>query len=132
VTRQARCQCGGVRIACEGEPVRVSVCHCFDCQRRSGSAFAAQARFPRSRVQLAGETREFVRIADSGRRAFQSFCPTCGTGVAYYLEDAPELLAIPLGLFADPAFPQPAFSVWESRKHPWVTIPGERVEHRQD
>ena len=32
--RTATCRCGQLQVTCEGEPVRVSVCHCLDCQRR--------------------------------------------------------------------------------------------------
>ena len=35
--RVATCRCGRVQAVCVGDPVRVSVCHCLDCQRRSGS-----------------------------------------------------------------------------------------------
>jgi hypothetical protein len=41
----------------------------------------------------------------------------------------PELIAVALGAFADPDFPGPYFSVWEQRKHAWVTITGDEVEH---
>ena len=30
---------GQLTASCTGEPVRVSVCHCLDCQKRTGSAF---------------------------------------------------------------------------------------------
>ena len=43
--RHASCSCGQLRIETSGEPFRVSVCHCLNCKRRSGSAFAVQARF---------------------------------------------------------------------------------------
>ena len=29
----------------------------------------------------------------------------------------------PVGAFADPTFPPPTFSVYEARKHGWVTLP---------
>lgn len=132
MTRSAECQCGGIRVLCEGEPMRVSVCHCLACQRRSGSAFAVQARYHRSQIRLIGQTREFVRTADSGNRVFQQFCPRCGTGVTYHLEDAPEIVAVAVGLFADPEFPRPGVSVYESRKYPWVTMTGSGIEHRGD
>jgi hypothetical protein len=48
--------------------------------------------------------------------------------VYYYALDNDPHIAIPVGAFADPAFPPPAFSVYEERKHRWVTIPGD-VEH---
>ena len=47
----------------------------------------------------------------------------------YYWTDA-ELIAVPIGAFADPSFPPPAVSVWESRRHPWVSVPAaDRDDH---
>lgn len=129
MTRVAECQCGAVRAVCEGEPVRISVCHCLACQRRSGSAFAAQARFPVEGVVVTGETGAFVRVADSGTKASFHFCRACGSTIAYRIEDQPDLIAIPLGAFADPSFPAPRFSVYEERKHAWTIVLGEEVEH---
>ena len=97
VVRTAECRCGAVVARCEGEPVRVSVCHCLACQRRSGSAFAAQARFPSAQVTVSGETHAYVRTADSGRTITYRFCPTCGSTVAYDNEMWPGLTAVPLG-----------------------------------
>ena len=128
--RIAQCRCGAVQARCAGEPVRVSVCHCLDCQRRSGSAFAAQVRFPIGDVAISGETRSYVHVGDSGNKASFDFCPACAATIAYTLESWPEVIAIPIGAFADPDFsPHPAFSVYENRKHRWVEIRGDDVEH---
>jgi hypothetical protein len=129
MTRTATCRCGAVTVTCEGEPVRISACHCLACKQRSGSAFAAQARFPNAQVRVAGETRTWTRIADSGNPVHYRFCPTCGSTVAYALERDPDVIAVPMGNFADPGFPAPRFSVWEKRKHDWVAILGDEVEH---
>ncbi len=90
--------------------------------------FGAQARFPATSVTVSGESREYVRAGDSGRRLRFRFCPECGSTVLYTIEDLPEIVAIPLGAFADPSFPAPRFSVYEDRKHAWVAVP-EDVEH---
>ncbi|WP_374472271.1 GFA family protein [Phenylobacterium sp.] len=127
--RVAACRCGALRAECRGEPVRVSVCHCLACQARTGSAFAVQARWPQDQVSLSGEFREWSRTGDSGGRATYRFCPACGSTLAYVNEGMPGLIAIPVGAFADPGFPPPRFSVWETRKHPWVAVLGEAVEH---
>jgi hypothetical protein len=118
-----------LRAACAGDPVRVSVCHCLDCRKRSGSAFAAQVRFPASAVTIEGEERDFVRIGDSGNRATFRFCPGCGSTIAYSVDTEPENIAIPLGLFDEGAFPLPAYSVYEGRKFPWVAIAGPGIDH---
>ena len=48
----ASCHCGKLVLTCTGEPAKVSLCHCFDCQRRTGSLFSVAAFFPRDRVEL--------------------------------------------------------------------------------
>lgn len=129
MTRRATCACGALAVDCAGDPVRVSVCHCLDCQRRSGSAFAAQARFPTEHVIVTGEARQWRRVGSSGSAAMYHFCGRCGSTLFYVLERQPDMVAVALGAFADPQFPAPAFSVYEARRHPWVAITGEGVEH---
>jgi hypothetical protein len=128
ITRNASCSCGQLRLVAEGEPLRVSVCHCLACQRRTGSAFGLQARFARERVQIAGDSRQYVRISDEGEPRTFGFCPECGATVYLVTGSAPDVVAVPVGAFADPDFPAPSFSVWESSKHAWVTLPP-HVEH---
>jgi hypothetical protein len=53
--------------------VRVSVCHCLDCQKRTGSAFSAQARWPEERVAIEGESKTWAHFADSGNRITHHF-----------------------------------------------------------
>lgn len=120
-TREAACSCGQLRVEVEGDPVRVSVCHCLACQRRTGSAFGYQARWPVGSARITGEAREYVRVSDEGEERRFYFCAGCG-GTVYYFTDS-EYVAIPVGALADPEFPEPQFSVWEARKHAWVTLP---------
>jgi len=129
-TRQASCACGQLRLTCDGEPVRISICHCLDCQRRTGSVFGAQARFQREQVSIDGRANEFVRVADSGTPITFRCCPSCGSTVYWTLGTAPDLIAVPIGAFADPSFPLPTVSVYERRRHPWVALPDTIAEHR--
>jgi len=133
-TRAASCRCGQLTATATGEPVRLSVCHCLNCKKRSGSAFAVQARWPSAQVAIDGESKSFVKVADSGNRATFHFCPECGSDVYYEIDGKfddkfNDLIAVPLGAFDDPFFLTPAFSVWENRKHEWVEIVGDGVEH---
>lgn len=126
--RIAACSCGQLQAQVVGEPVRVSVCHCLACQRRTGSVFGAQARFPREAVTIVGTGSEYARVGDEGTKCTFSFCPNCGSTVYYTPEAFPDAISIPVGAFADPSFPAPDFSVYEERMHAWVRIPG-NVEH---
>jgi hypothetical protein len=128
--RTASCRCGQLTATATGEPVRVSVCHCLDCKKRSGSAFAVQARWPAEQVAIEGRSKSWVNIADSGNRITFHFCPECGSDVHYEIDGKFDgLVAVPVGAFDDSYVLKPRFSVWEKRKHDWVEILGEGVEH---
>lgn len=129
--RLATCRCGLVRAICTGAPLRVSVCHCHDCQRRSGSAFAVEARFAEDRVTLDGALRRWSATGGSGATTTYHFCSTCGSTLAYADDARPGEVAIPVGAFADNDFPPPTVSGWEQDRHPWVAITGDDVDHRE-
>ena len=77
--RTAMCSCGSLRLKIKGEPARVVICHCFQCQRRSGSVFSDNAYFPRAALlTVEGEVRDFSRPTERGGRVTFHFCPKCG------------------------------------------------------
>ena len=123
VLREAACSCGQLRATVRGEPLRISVCHCHACQRRTGSVFGMQARFARAGATFSGDSTHWSRTGESGGTATFHFCPRCGAIVWYELEGFPEVVAIPVGAFADETFPPPRISVYENRRHPWVRMP---------
>ena len=120
VVRIAQCQCGALSIRCAGDAARVSMCHCIACQRRTGSVFAANSRFSRDQVTMAGPATAWTRMADSGNAVTAWFCPTCGSTVYWELAGFPDVIAVAQGLFADPAYPAPTVAVWEETRHPWT------------
>ena len=123
---EATCSCGALRAVAHGDPVRVSACHCLACQRRTGSAFGVQARYHPDAVEVSGESRVWERASDDDGevRSFR-FCPICGAIVYYTYEGDDEVVVIPVGAFADPAFTAPSRFVYSERRHPWVSLAGE-------
>jgi hypothetical protein len=127
--REATCSCGKLRATVTGEPISVGVCHCLDCQRRTGGPFAQQARWTGEHVTIEGHSTQYTRHKDDGGAPCTfSFCPECGATVFFQNADRPEVYAIPVGAFADPGFPPPQRSTWEERRHAWVRMPDE-IEH---
>ena len=130
--REAACSCGQLQVTVRGDPIRVAMCHCLECQRRTGSIFGVQAFYLREQVRLAkGIAKRYARRADSGRTVTFNFCPECG-GTVFFgnPSNAPELIAVAVGMFADPDFEKPRHSVWEKRQHPWTTaIAEQQIEH---
>lgn len=131
-TRIAACSCGQLRLTCKGEPERISICHCLECQKRTGSVFAVQARFPRRAVTIEGQASHWSRRGDSGGSATFNFCATCGSTVCWVPDAAPKLIYVAVGAFADPNFPPPRVSVYEERQHPWALAAGALpLEHQR-
>src|ERR1700761_3161976 len=112
-TRIASCSCGQLRLTCEGEPVRISICHCLECQKRTGNVFATQARYARAGVTIEGRSTRWTRHGDSGGAATFHFCPVCGATVYWEPDSMPDFVSVAVGAFADPGFPPPHVSVYE-------------------
>ncbi len=125
--RLARCACGGLQATCLGEPSRVSMCHCKDCQRRTGSTFSIAAFFPREAVAVHGAERTYTRGSLAGPPVTFHFCPDCGSSVWWEPARMPHLVGVAVGAFADAGFPCPEQSVWTKDKHEWIALPAEMV-----
>jgi hypothetical protein len=61
-----------------------------------------------------------------------NFCPECGGTAFWEAEQRPDLIAVAVGMFADPHFDKPAHSVWERRQHPWtMAISEQKIDHSE-
>jgi hypothetical protein len=120
-TRRAACNCGELEIVCEGEPVRISICNCLECQRRTGAVFSNQAWFSQQQItSISGASTQFTRRSDAGRLVTFRFCPRCGSTVYWEGEGFPGHIAVAVGSFADPSFPAPTSSGREATRHHWL------------
>ncbi|MCF3642831.1 GFA family protein [Rhizobium sp. TRM95111] len=75
-----RCHCGFVTYEVEIDPGEVSICHCTDCQRLTGSPYRVTAPTHRDRLRLTGNAPNlYLKVGDNGRTRLQYFCPRCGS-----------------------------------------------------
>ena len=121
------CRCGRLKATCTGAPKRNSVCHCFTCKQRTGSAFAWNATFARGQVAIDGESRVFETLSAEGRWSRMHFCPTCGITVYYEIETRPDMVSVPAGDFPTLDFPEPGVEVFGERRNAWVRIAPEEA-----
>jgi len=129
---EARCQCGSLTATIDdGAEPTIILCHCLDCQRRTGSHYGSIAYYPGEAVALVGEAREFTRPTDAGNTFTSGFCPRCGSTVYARASRLPEITGITVGTIADPAFPRPLRSVYEQSRHHWLTLPDDMGHHPQ-
>jgi hypothetical protein len=72
-TRHAACSCGQLHLTIEGEPSRISMCHCLECQRRTGAVISNQSRFRREQVTFAGKATAWMLSSRKRQRTDLSF-----------------------------------------------------------
>jgi hypothetical protein len=101
------------------------MCHCAECQRRTGSLFGVSAYFDKNEAKTTGDSTLYERRSDSGRYIRNYFCPSCGTTVHWVAEFNQDLVGVAAGCFTDAEFPAPTRSVFEKGKHRWVQIPSD-------
>ena len=122
IMRQAYCSCRQLAVVASGEPLKVSVCHCRECQRRTGSAFGVAVFYKTGQVATSGNHQAFMRLGDSGKKLEFRFCPACGSTVYWIADFRPDLVAVALGCFEDPSTVWPTQSVYETTQLAWVSL----------
>lgn len=106
------------------------MCHCLDCQRRTGSAFSVAVFYQRDRIAVeSGITNSYERDSASGFAVEFHFCVRCGSNVYWEPRRMPELIGVAFGAFADPKFTQPTQSTWSRDKHAWLVLPDNMTEY---
>src|SRR5215510_4284866 len=100
------CLCGALRYETEGDPVRVTICHCRFCQRATGAGHMIEPIFTLANFRiLSGAPSIYeLRSAGSGKLVLVHFCSTCGTKLWLTFERFPEVLGVYAGTFDDPAW----------------------------
>jgi hypothetical protein len=122
------CHCGTISFTAEIDPARVMVCHCTDCQVLSGAPFRAVVAVPIGKFALQGTPKSYVKVAQSGNRRAQAFCPDCGTPLYATAPENPTSVIIRLGCVEQRAQLKPAVQIWQHSAMPWLgelaAVPG--------
>jgi len=95
------CLCGAVRYTAEADPTSASVCHCRDCQKFTGSAFAVLVRVTKEAVSIEGTPKTFTSLGGSGNPILRHFCPECGSSIAEEPGTRPGMIILNVGTFDD-------------------------------
>jgi hypothetical protein len=76
------CHCGFITVEGEADPEGVAICHCTDCQTRTGSAFGMVVPVDGATFKMTGEPTTYLKTtAESGTPRIQAFCPKCGSSI---------------------------------------------------
>ena len=122
------CHCGLISFTAEAEPARVVACHCTDCQVLSGAPFRVSVVAPMETLVVRGQPKTYIKVAESGNRRLQVFCPECGTPLFAMAPENATFVIIRLGCVKQRAHFKPVLQLWQRSSMPWLSelhrIPG--------
>jgi len=116
------CACGAIRYECSAAPLLPMNCHCRDCQRASGSAYAALLHVPVAAFTLTQGTLKYHRrTGESGNTLDRGFCPECGSPVVIQGQRLSSLglLSLWAASLEDPSWFRPAMDLFVLSAQPW-------------
>ena len=119
MTLEGGCFCGAIRYRIEGDPRRVTHCHCLHCRRTSGAAFVTWAEVDeRSLTFVSGSPKEF----ESRPGAMRGFCHKCGSPLTFRDALAPKSIDVTVGTLDAPEAVVPEDHVWSDRTIEWLRL----------
>jgi hypothetical protein len=119
------CLCGAVRYSAEGDLATATVCHCRDCQKFTGSAFAALLMVPKTTLTIEGPVKTHSGVGGSGLPILRHFCSECGSSIAEEPGTRPGMAILCVGTLDDPARATPAREIFRDDALPWVHVSGD-------
>lgn len=118
------CACGAVRYRLKTGPMFVNCCHCRDCQRQTGGAFAINAMIETDRIEVRGEIVSFCMPTDSGRPHDVWRCAACGTTLWSDYGRRRVMSFLRVATLDDPTALTPDAHIFTRTRLPWVEVTG--------
>ena len=122
------CLCGAVRFEIDGPLAGIELCHCSQCRRASGSAFAANLPVDAANFRLVGGEAQ-LRAYESSPGKERVFCGACGSPVISRLTADPSQVRVRAGLLDAPVAARPVFHFLTDSKADWWTIEGDLPQY---
>lgn len=116
-----RCECGRVRYEIDGDITDFSHCHCAQCRRLHGAAYATFAGVSRDKFRYVSGGTDTKTYASSEKNE-RVFCAECGSNILVESRPDPEFLYICMGTVdGNPPRP-PGYHQFAGSKAAWHEI----------
>ena len=117
-----QCHCGRVTYRADIDPAKVSICHCTDCQKLTGTAFRVTVPVAEDQFEITkGTPKVFIKTAESGAKRAQAFCPECGSHLyATSVGDGPKVYGLRTGTARQREQLVPRKQIWHRSALPWL------------
>ncbi|HEX8624249.1 MAG TPA: GFA family protein [Allosphingosinicella sp.] len=119
------CACRGVRYRLLSGPLIVHACHCTECRRLTGTAFALNALIETERLHiLTGEPGPVPVTGTSGKPQIVFRCAACQVALwSHYPGAGAKLAFVRVGTLDLPERLPPDIHIYTSTKLPWLQLP---------
>ena len=114
------CLCGGIKFSIAGELQPLQLCHCLQCRKASGTAFASVVPIKACDFALLSGA-ELLRHFESSAGKERAFCSRCGSPVYSRRASLPDALRIRAGLIDQPLPVRPGLHQHVAGKANWWT-----------
>lgn len=122
------CLCGGVRYRIDRQPPVIQLCHCSQCRKAQGSAFAANLPVPAADFHLeSGDALLQAWSSSPGKQ--RVFCGRCGSPLYSVNERVPGVVRVRAGTVDDGLAARPALHFHVASKASWWTIDDDLPQH---
>jgi hypothetical protein len=118
---EGSCLCGGIRFTLDAELGTILMCHCAQCRKASGTAFAANTPVAEERFTLRAGA-ELIREYESSPGKVRAFCARCGSPIYSKTVKLPGVLRLRLGSFDTPLGREPDCHIFAASKADWYEI----------
>lgn len=114
------CPCEAVRYELSEMPLLAYACHCTDCQRASGSAFAINMPVATRAFRITqGTPRARHKVGANGVRSALWFCGDCGGRIYGERDSDPNSRVVRAGTLDDTSWVAPAAHLFVRSAQPW-------------
>ncbi len=117
--KTGRCLCGAVSFAYEGRENWRAHCHCESCRRACAAPFTTFLGVPDTAFRWTGRAPATYASSEGVQR---SFCPVCGSQVAYKADRYPDEIHLYAALLDDAAAFEPRGHVHWAERLPWIHL----------
>ncbi len=118
---EGSCLCGGIRYSIRGDIAGINYCHCVQCRKASGTAFATNAAVATADFNISQGIDRLASFESSpGKNRY--FCSRCGSPIYSQFDDKPDVVYVRIGTIDDDAGLRPDIHIHVASKAPWYEI----------
>lgn len=122
------CLCGGITFQIHAPLEPIQVCHCSQCRKAQGSAFAAITPVPAAAWRL-DDPQSLLKLYESSPGKERAFCGRCGSPVFSRRAALPGVLRVRAGLIDEPVRVGIAWHAYTASGSSWWPVTDGLPQH---